>query len=117
LIRELASRVLDKLGYEAVTCADGEAAVRLFRAAQEGGTPFRGVLLDLTVPGGMGGKEAAAQIRALDPEAILIVSTGYCNDPVVADCQAFGFAGAVAKPYAAEALAAELARLLIAQKI
>lgn len=117
LIRELASRVLEKLGYEAVTCADGEDAVRLFRAAHACGVPFRGVLLDLTVPGGMGGKEAAAQIRALDPAAILIVSTGYCNDPVVADCQAFGFSGAVAKPYAAEALAAELARLLIAQKI
>ena len=112
LIRDLASRVLEALGYEAVACADGEAAVHLFREAQEQGAAFRAVLLDLTVPGGMGGKDAAALIRAMDTGVILIVSTGYSNDPIVADCQAYGFAGAVAKPYSVETLAEELTRLL-----
>lgn len=112
LIRDLASRVLHVLGYEAVACADGAEAVRQYRAASEQGKPFSAVLLDLTIPGGMGGREAAEQIRAFDPRALLVVSTGYSNDPVVADCQAFGFAGAVAKPYSVETLAAELTRLL-----
>ena len=112
LIRDLASRVLQVLGYEAVACHDGAQAVQLFRTAREQGQPFVAVLLDLTIPGGMGGREAAQQIRACDPHALLIVSTGYSNDPVVADCQAFGFAGAVAKPYSVETLASELTRLL-----
>jgi len=112
LIRDLASRVLESLGYEAVACADGETAVALFRAAREQAAPFRAALLDLTIPGGMGGKDAAAQMRQIDIEAILIVSTGYSNDPVVADYRAYGFAGAVAKPYAIDTLADELTRLL-----
>lgn len=112
LIRNLACRVLDVLGYEATACAEGSAAVAAYRAALQEGRPFAAVLLDLTVPGGMGGRDAAAQILAIDPKALLIVSSGYSIDPVVADFRAYGFAGAVAKPYAIETLAAELDRLL-----
>lgn len=70
------------------------------------------VLLDLTVPGGMGGRDAARLIRADDPAAKLIVSSGYCNDAAVADCFALGFDGAVAKPYTVRMLADELERVL-----
>jgi DNA-binding NarL/FixJ family response regulator len=55
--------------------------------------------MDLTIPGGMGGKEAAEHILIADPKACLIVSSGYSNDPVMADFRSFGFVGAAAKPY------------------
>src|SRR6185369_2365248 len=69
MIRSLASMMLTKLGYRAVTCHDGAEAVRLYGCALEQGEPFAAVILDMTVPGGMGGKEAAQLIRALDLEA------------------------------------------------
>ena len=55
--------------------------------------------MDLTIPGGMGGKEAAERILEIDPKACLIVSSGYSNDPIMSDYSSYGFAGAVAKPY------------------
>jgi PAS domain S-box-containing protein len=112
MIRELATGMLEALGYAALACPDGAAAVDAYRRAREAGAPFDAVLLDLTVPGGMGGKEAAAQLLALDPQALLIVSSGYSNDPVVAEHRAAGFAGAVVKPYSLERLSQELGRLL-----
>ena len=69
------------------------------------------VILDLTIPGGMGGVEAARQILAIDQEAKLIVSSGYSFDPVMAGYQKYGFCGAVAKPYKASELGHELSRL------
>lgn len=99
VIRDLVAALLGQLGHTAVTCADGEAAVGLYREALAAGNPFLAVIMDLTVPGGMGGQEAARQILILDPDACLVVSTGYSNDPVVADHRAFGFQGAITKPF------------------
>ncbi|MEW6486907.1 MAG: PAS domain S-box protein [Thermodesulfobacteriota bacterium] len=112
MIRELATGMLEALGYTALACPDGAAAVDAYRQAREAGTPFDAVLLDLTVPGGMGGKETAAQLLAIDPQALLIVSSGYSNDPAVAEHRAAGFAGAVVKPYSLDRLSQELLRLL-----
>lgn len=112
MIRELATGMLEALGYTALACPDGAAAIGAYRQAREAGTPFDAVLLDLTVPGGMGGKETAAELLAIDPQAVLLVSSGYSNDPVVADCATSGFSGAVVKPYTLERLARELRRLL-----
>lgn len=112
MIRDLAVIMLKEAGYVVESCADGAAAVARFLEAREAGTPFDAVILDLTVPGGMGGKTAAALIREQDQGVVLLVSSGYSNDPIMADFRAYGFNGTVAKPYTIEAITGELSRLL-----
>lgn len=104
VIRELAAEMLGHLGYEVTTCATGEEAVRKYRLAKEGNKPFSFVIMDLTVPGGMGGRESAKDILAFDPYARLIASSGYSNDPVMADFCDYGFCGSIAKPYTLDEL-------------
>ncbi|NVN91369.1 MAG: response regulator [Desulfuromonadales bacterium] len=99
MIRELAAEILGHLGYGVTTCASGEEAVRMYRGAKEGNSPFSFVVMDLTIPGGMGGRECAAEILAFDPSARLIASSGYSNDPVMAGFRDYGFRGAIVKPY------------------
>ena len=98
-IRTLAANMLEYLGYPVATCSCGEEAVRLYKEAGESGAPFLAAIMDLTVPAGMGGKEAAQHILAYDPAARLIVSSGYSNDPVMAHYLDYGFCAAVVKPY------------------
>lgn len=105
MIRDIAAEILYYLGYQATTCTKGEEAVALYKAANESGTPFLAAIMDLTIPGGMGGKEAAEQILALDPGASLIVSSGYSVDPVMAHYKSYGFCGAVGKPYETKEIA------------
>ena len=111
-IREIATEILQYMGYDAESCADGKEAVECFQKAREIDKPFACIILDLTVPGGMGGKEAAARLRELDPDAVLIVSSGYSNDPIIANYQNYGFNGAIRKPFDADTLARELAKLI-----
>ena len=111
LIQTLAGQILELLGYQVTICANGEEAVALYEKAAEAGTPFHAAIMDLTIPGGMGGKEAAQRMLAFDPAARLIVSSGYSNDPVMADFRCYGFCDAIAKPYRVAELAAVLARL------
>ncbi|MEI7815815.1 MAG: PAS domain-containing protein, partial [Desulfuromonadales bacterium] len=99
MIRDMTSEMLEFLGYSVTTCVNGAEAVQLFKAARESGESFSMVIMDLTIPGGMGGKETAEQILAIDHKACLIVSSGYSNDPIISDFSKYGFAGAVAKPY------------------
>jgi two-component system, cell cycle sensor histidine kinase and response regulator CckA len=99
IIREMTTEILGFLGYQVIACKDGAEAITRYREAMESGTPISAVIMDLTIPGGMGGKEAAEQILAIDPAACLIVSSGYSNDPIMSDFTAYGFMGAIAKPY------------------
>ncbi len=112
MIRELASGILDHLGYSVTTCADGASAVAEYQDAKEAGTPFSAVILDLTIPGGMGGMEAAEKIRESDPAARLIVSSGYSSDAIMSDFRKHGFSGAVSKPYKVADLGNLLSSLL-----
>ncbi|MGD0844191.1 MAG: ATP-binding protein [Geobacteraceae bacterium] len=111
-IRDVATGILHFMGYAVDSCADGREAVERFRAAWENNVPFSAVILDLTIPGGMGGQEAAARILEIDPDAVLIVSSGYSSDPVIANFRQYGFSGVVSKPFDAEGLARELNRLI-----
>jgi signal transduction histidine kinase/CheY-like chemotaxis protein len=111
-IREIAAEILQYKGYEVESCADGREAVELYRRARKSNSPYASVILDLTIPGGMGGKECAALILEIDPDAVLIVSSGYSNDPIIANYQSYGFSGAISKPFDADTLARELERLI-----
>lgn len=99
-VAAVTAQMLAHLGYRAETAKDGEAMLSAYGRAQEARDPFAAVILDLTVPGGgMGGKEAIGRLKRLDPQAKVIVASGYSSDPVMAGFAQFGFAGAIAKPY------------------
>ena len=112
MIRVLAEAMLEKLGYRPVTCGDGTEAIDLYRRALEKGERFAAVILDMTVPAGMGGKEAASRILDLDPDALLVISTGYSVDTAYLGEDDPLFRGAVSKPYNMNRLAEEMARVL-----
>ncbi|KJS02762.1 MAG: hypothetical protein VR65_04780 [Desulfobulbaceae bacterium BRH_c16a] len=99
MIRDIAEQILSFLGYEVTTCKDGEEAIKLYRASLESHKTYAAVIMDLTIPGGLGGKETAKHILASDPAAHLIVSSGYSNDHIVANFRRYGFSGAITKPY------------------
>lgn len=98
-IRELAERALATMGFEAVVCADGESTIHAYQEAMDRGVPFDVVVLDLTVPGGMGGVEAAIQLKKLNPAIKLILASGYSNDEVISNYTAYGFNKVITKPY------------------
>jgi PAS domain S-box-containing protein len=110
-IREVAHEMLTSLGYRSATCACGEEVVELYREELEQGVSVDAVIMDLTIPGRMGGLEAASRILALDPSAWLVVSSGYSNDPVMSNYGGYGFSEALLKPFRLEDLAAVLAKL------
>lgn len=112
IIRDMATEMVSLLGYRVVTCACGEEVIELYREALKRGEMPDTVIMDLTVPGKMGGLEASAVIRALDPAAVLIVSSGYSNDPVLSDFRKYGFSDSLAKPFRVEDLGAALRRAL-----
>jgi DNA-binding NarL/FixJ family response regulator len=86
--------------------------VEAYRRALESGRPYDVVVLDLTVPGGMGGQETLEALRKVNPEVRAIVSSGYSNDPVMARYRDYGFDGMVAKPYKMEDLAVAIRRVM-----
>ena len=104
-LRRAGARLLERLGYAVETAADGEEAVRLYAEALRAGTRFDVVMMDLTVPGGMGGAAAIVKLRELDPEVKAIVCSGYSDDPIVAEPTRHGFSAALPKPFQATELA------------
>jgi len=104
VVREAVTSLLQYLGYEVDTAKEGQEAIEMFELSRKIGRPYDVVIMDLTVPGGMGGKDAVVKIRELDPSAKVIVSSGYYTDPVLANFKAYGFDGVVPKPYQVEEL-------------
>jgi CheY-like chemotaxis protein len=104
--------MLSRLGYAVESAREGAEALALYRRAKEAGRPFDAVIMDLVIIGGMAGKEAIDKLREMDPQVKAIVSSGYSNDPVLADFQRYGFQGALAKPYHLEELSTVLQQVI-----
>ncbi len=111
LVRQVTGRMLERLGYAVDAVADGREAVVKFAAALNRHEPYHLAIVDLTVPGGMGGLDTVRHLRALDPGAKVIVASGYASDPVLADSAQYGFTGRLAKPFQLQRLEQELARV------
>jgi len=111
-LRKVVGKMLAMLGYEAEFAQDGAEAIRMVKEAKESEKPYDAVILDLTVPGGMGGKEAINQLLEIDPELKAIVSSGYSNDPVLANFQEYGFKGMMPKPFESLSLSKVLHEVL-----
>jgi CheY-like chemotaxis protein len=111
-ILDVTGDVLRELGYDVEVSIDGLEALNKYEAAINEGKRFDAVIMDLTIPGGMGGKEAISFLLEIDQNAKAIVSSGYSNDPVMANFRDYGFVGVVPKPYKIEELSHTLKEVL-----
>lgn len=111
-IRDVLGRLFTHFGYEVGYAKDGAEAIAAYRSAVDEGRPYHLVIMDLVIPGGMGGREAIKRLLEIDPEAKVIVSSGYSNDPIMANYKKYGFCEAVAKPYKNEDLRSIVQRVL-----
>jgi len=111
-IRVVAGDLLTLLGYDVATAKDGSECIKMYKAAMESSQPFSVVIMDLTVPGGMGGKAAIQKLLEIDPKIKAIVSSGYSTDPIMSNYQHYGFKGIVPKPYNAVELSRALQELI-----
>jgi PAS domain S-box-containing protein len=116
IIRDLAQAILGDMGNKVTVTEDGLEAIEVYRSAKEAGELFDVVIVDLTIPGGMGGKEAIKMLLEIDPEVKVIVSSGYYNDPVISDFEKYGFSGFIAKPYRTRELIDVLQRVMSIKK-
>ncbi len=112
MIRKVVGEMLTYFGYQVQQAKDGQEAIELFKKALETDEPFDIIIMDLTIPGGLGGQETIAHLRNIDPNIKAIVSSGYANDPIIADYENYGFSGMVAKPYRFDELNKVLTKLL-----
>jgi signal transduction histidine kinase/CheY-like chemotaxis protein len=112
MIRDLTMELLESIGLDPSFARDGEEAIAVYESARNSGKAFDAVIMDLTIPGGMGGKEAIEEIRKLDPNVKAIVSSGYSDYPIMAEYEKYGFMGALPKPYQLSDVTRLLERIL-----
>ncbi len=116
VIRKMLKNMLGMAGYIVEVSADGVEALEKYQQAKKARDPFNAVIMDLTIPGGMGGKEAVKKLLEIDPQATVIVSSGYATDPIMSDYRKYGFKAVIAKPYSVKQLRELLSRLLTRKK-
>ncbi len=114
IVRDIVGEMLNFLGYTTYSAEDGAQAIKLYQEALTNGAPFDAVLMDLTIPGGMGGKETMVRLLEIDPQARGIASSGYANDPIMAHFADYGFKAVIPKPYQMDELRTLLTRTLSA---
>ncbi|MGD9487561.1 MAG: cache domain-containing protein [Calditrichaceae bacterium] len=112
LILKACANMLKSLGYKVVLAPDGGEAIEKYTLARSSGEPFDLIMMDLTVPGGMGGKETIRKMKEIEPGLKAIVMSGYSNDPVMANYEEYGFMGVITKPFNIEELAATVGRVI-----
>jgi len=105
-------KILEKFGHTVTAAKDGQQAVNAYARAMETQTPFHVVIMDLTIPGGMGGQEASRIILDMDPLAKILVSSGDTNDKVMANYKAYGLKGIIPKPFQLADLKAAVEKLI-----
>ena len=115
-LRKMVGRMLGNLGYESEVAKDGAEAIQMVKEARASAKPYDAVILDLTIPGGIGGKEAIKKLLEIDPEVKAIVSSGYSDDPVLANFQEYGFKGMMPKPFDSRSLGKVLHEVLKGEK-
>jgi len=98
-IRETAGEMLSYLGLHVDYAEDGAQALEYYQKSKEQNGGYDVVIMDLTIPGGMGGKEAIQKLLELDPQATVVVSSGYSSDPIMSDFEHYGFKGVLKKPF------------------
>ncbi|HMB20853.1 MAG TPA: 7TM diverse intracellular signaling domain-containing protein [Spirochaetota bacterium] len=111
-ICDVSSHMLEYLGYEVKCVKTGEEAIDEYKKARQENNPFGAVIMDLTIPGGMGGKEAVGELLKIDPDINAIVSSGYSNDPIMANHRAYGFKDVITKPFRLSDITKVLNRVL-----
>lgn len=107
-VRFIAELMLKRIGFDVVFAENGLEAVEIYRKSMSDGMGYHAVILDLNIPGGMGGQEAVRLLKDINPGVAAYVSCGNPFDPAMSDPAAFGFKGAIAKPFLNEQLAALL---------
>jgi PAS domain S-box-containing protein len=112
MVRNTAGEMLRRIGYTVEFARDGAQLIEVYVKALVSGQPFDAVIMDLTIPGGMGGKETIKKLLEIDPAVKAIVSSGYSNDPVMADYKKHGFVGVIAKPYRIKQLSEQLIKTM-----
>ncbi len=117
MVRNFIKKMLISFGNEVVLAVDGDETIGLYRDAIESGTPFDAVIMDLTIPSGMGGKEAVKEILKIDPKAKALVSSGYSSNPIISNCQKYGFKAFIPKPYRLDDLKSILNEVLAEEEL
>jgi len=99
VVRDVSGEMLKLLGYDSDFATDGRQAVEMYKKAWDAGTPYAAVIMDLSIPGGTGGKDAIVKLLEIDPGVKAIVSSGYSKDPIMSNFRKYGFSDVIAKPY------------------
>ena len=111
IVINVVSEMLSRQGYSCEYAQNGHEAIEKFKQEKASGVPFNLVIMDLTIPGGMGGEKAVKEVLKIDPHAKVVVASGYSADPIMEDYKKYGFCGAIAKPFLSDELLTMIKRL------